>query len=252
MDHYATLGVDRSATAEEIKRAYRKLAAKHHPDRGGDTAKFQEIQRAYDVLSDAEKRAGYDNPAPQMNQFNFSSGFNPFDDIINQFMRQHRQAVYGTTVAVTLEQIAQNQTVEIYINGPQGGRMARITIPPGVEHGQQMRYEGVIPEALLQVTFVIQPHPVFERRGLDLYMTKYVDVFDLILGTKIIVETVDGNQLEVNVPARFKPGGNLRIPSRGLPGNGTRGDQYVLIQAMISDTISPELLELIQQERSGK
>lgn len=252
MDHYATLGVAKNAAPEDIKRAYRKLAAQHHPDRGGDTARFQEIQQAYDVLSDPDKRAQYDSPAPQMNQFNFGSGFTPFDDIINQFMRQHRQAIYGTTVAITLEQMAQSQTVEIYINGPQGGRMARITVPPGVEHGQQVRYEGIIPDSLLQVTFVIQPHPEFERRGLDLYTTKIVDVFDLILGTTVLVKTVDGSELEVNVPAMFKPGGNLRIPGRGLPGNGTRGNHYVLINTTFPDKISDELLDAIRNERIGK
>lgn len=253
MDHYATLGVAKNAAPEDIKRAYRKLAAQHHPDRGGDTAKFQEIQQAYDVLGDPDKRAQYDNPAPQMNNFNFGAGgFTPFDDIISQFMRQQRQAIYGTTVAVTLEQIAQNQPVEIYINGPQGGRMVRITVPPGVEHGQQMRYEGVLPDALLQVTFVVQPHPEFERRGLDVYSTKHVDVFDLILGTKVLVRTVDGTELEVNVPPCFRPGGNLRIPGRGLPGSGSRGNHYVLIQAMIPDKISDELLTAIRLERTGK
>lgn len=254
MDYYGILGVDRKATPDEIKRAYRRLAAQHHPDRGGDTAKFQEIQQAYDVLSDAEKRAQYDNPRPQGHNFPFGAGGgpfgNPFDDIINQFMRQHRQAIYGTTVAVTLEQVAQNRTVDIYLNTPQGSKMVQITVPPGIESGQQIRYEGIIPEALLQVTFVVQPHPEFERRGLDLYCTKNVNVFDIILGTSITVGTIMGTQLEVRVPPRFRPGTNLRIPGKGLPAGGQVGDQYVLIQAQIPDNISPDLLDRIAQEQS--
>ena len=63
-DYYATLGVSKTATPDEIKRAFRKLASQHHPDKGGDTAKFQSIQAAYDTLGDAAKRAAYDNPAP--------------------------------------------------------------------------------------------------------------------------------------------------------------------------------------------
>lgn len=250
MDYYATLGVGRESTPDEIKRAYRRLAAQHHPDRGGDTAKFQEIQQAYDVLSDPQKRSQYDNPQPQMHQFNFGSGggFHPFDDIISQFMRQHRQAIYSTTVAVTLEQLAQNQKVEIYINTPQGGKMVSISIPPGIENGQQVRYEGIIPEALLQVTFVIQPHPEFERRGLDLYSNKSLDIFELILGTTVTVRTILGSELEVKIPPRFSPGGNLRITGHGLRANGHQGDHYILINAMIPDRISPELLSLIKQE----
>lgn len=255
MDHYATLGVNPGSTPDEIKRAYRKLAAQHHPDRGGDTAKFQEIQRAYDILGDPDKRAQYDNPQPQMHQFNFGAGgpgFNPFDDIINQFMRQQRQALYGTTVAVTLEQLVLNQQVEIYINSPQGSKLVRISVPPGVETGQQIRYEKVIPEAILQVTFVVQPHPVFERHGLDLHMTQTVNIFDIILGTTVKVQTISGNELEVTVPAGFRPGSNLRIPGRGLPGSNRQGDQYVLIQPVFPDKISDTLMDAIRQEQSGQ
>ena len=85
-DHYTTLGVDKSATPEDIKKAYRSLASKHHPDKGGDTAKFQEIQTAYATLSDPEKRQQYDNPNPfgtrQDGGWQQASGFPPgFEDI---------------------------------------------------------------------------------------------------------------------------------------------------------------------------
>jgi DnaJ-class molecular chaperone len=65
MDHYSTLGVDRNASPEDIKRAYRKLASQHHPDKGGDKTRFQDIQVAYDTLSNPDKRSQYDNPMPQ-------------------------------------------------------------------------------------------------------------------------------------------------------------------------------------------
>lgn len=248
MDYYSVLGVGRTATPEEIKKSYRRLAAQHHPDRGGDTARFQEIQQAYDVLSDPEKRSQYDHPQQHPQQFNFGGGFNPFDDIINQFMRQHRQAIFGTTVAVTLEQIAQNKKVDVYINTPQGGKMVAISVPPAVESGQQVRYEGIIPDALLQVTFVVQPHPAFQRQGLDIILTRSVNMFELILGTEIVVPSIYGTEFQVRIPAKFAPGGNLRIPGRGLQANGMTGDQYVLIQAAMPDTISHELLSLIEKE----
>ena len=101
MDHYQTLGVAKNATPDEIKKAYRKLASQHHPDRGGDTARFQTIQAAYDTLSDPQKRAQYDNPPPQFNGFNpqqngfdfhFGSGF---PDIFGQFFR-HLWSVLAT------------------------------------------------------------------------------------------------------------------------------------------------------------
>ena len=86
-NHYQTLGVERTASAEDIKRAYRKLAGQHHPDRGGDTAKFQTIQAAYDVLGDQGKRQQYDNPAPQ---FSGGAPFD-FDNIFNMFGARFQQ-----------------------------------------------------------------------------------------------------------------------------------------------------------------
>ena len=87
MNYYQTLGVSKTASADEIKRAYRKLASQHHPDRGGDTARFQEIQSAYDTLSDPEKRQQYDNPQPQHQHFEFNFGAGGMDEIFSNFFR---------------------------------------------------------------------------------------------------------------------------------------------------------------------
>ena len=92
MDHYQTLGVSRDADASEIKKAYRKLAGKHHPDKGGDENKFKEIQQAYETLSDPEKRAEYDNPNPFRNFGGdpFAGRGNPFADIFGDMFGQQR------------------------------------------------------------------------------------------------------------------------------------------------------------------
>jgi DnaJ-class molecular chaperone len=84
-DHYATLGVSKTATPDEIKRAFRKLASQHHPDKGGDTQKFQEIQAAYDTLGDAVKRADYDNPRPQFSGMPGGAHFNMNDIFSSMF-----------------------------------------------------------------------------------------------------------------------------------------------------------------------
>ena len=86
MSHYDTLGIAKTATPEEIKRAYRKLASQHHPDKGGDTAKFQQVEEAYRVLSDPQQRAQYDNPQPNNIHFNFGHDQNiNIDEIFSRF-----------------------------------------------------------------------------------------------------------------------------------------------------------------------
>ena len=83
MNHYETLGIDRNASPEDVKKAYRRLASKHHPDKGGNTKTFQDIQTAYDTLSDPNKRAQYDTPQPQ-GGIHFNFGHQNIHDIFNQ------------------------------------------------------------------------------------------------------------------------------------------------------------------------
>jgi curved DNA-binding protein len=256
-DYYQTLGVAKTATPEEIKKAYRKLAAKYHPDReGGDTAKFQQIEEAYRNLSDPQLRAQHDNPNPFGGQggsgfpggFSFNFGGNPFEDIFSQFARQQQQRIYTVSLWVTLEQVARGTEETVQFNTPQGMKTFKIAVPKSVEDGQQIRYEGLMPDGLLQIQFRVHGHPVFERRGIDLYVTKKISVFDLILGTTVKVPTIYGDSLEVTIPPRTKPESTLRIQGRGLEQRGRLGDQYLLISAIMPDTISEELLLLIKEE----
>jgi curved DNA-binding protein len=255
MDHYQTLGVAKNATSDEIKRAYRKLASQHHPDKGGSTETFQRLEEAYRVLSDPVSRQHYDAPQHEP-QFNFNGGFpgfqgfGSFDDIINQFQRQQRQRVYTVGVSVSLEQVATGSQESISINTPHGNRLVRIQIPQGVDNGQQIRYDGIMQDGFLQVAFTVRNHPEFRRDGLDLYSAREINIFDLILGTTISFRTLLGKEFEVTIPPKFKPGGQLRISGHGLTVNGQAGNQYILINAFIPANISNELVEMIQQEQS--
>jgi len=246
MDHYQTLGVARNATPDDIKRAYRKLASKHHPDRGGDTATFQTIQTAYDTLSDPSKRQQYDNPQPQFQGFP-GGGFPGFEDFFAQFTRSK---IYSCTVAVSLEQVALGATETIHVQSPTGPKLFQIKIPPAVETNQQVRYDGLLDDGALQVRFIVHPHPNFERHGLDLHTRWPVSVFDLILGTTITVDTITGKALEITIRPHFNPMNKIRIQGYGLETPNSRGDQYVLLTPVIPDKISPELLELLERERS--
>jgi DnaJ-class molecular chaperone len=244
MNPYDILGVDKNSTPDEIKSAYRKLASKHHPDRGGDTKKFQEIQSAYDVLADPQKRAAHDNPHTHFDPF-MGGGNATFQDFINQFVNQNRQRVYTVTVFVTLEQIVTGSVNNVSINTPHGQKLVQLQIPTNIEDGNQIRYDGILPDGPLQVLFRVYQHPTFNRHGNDLYVTQELNVFALITGTTIIVADIYGKNLEVVVPPMTKPGSKLRIPGRGL---GNTGDQYVLIEAKLPDKISNETLTQIKMD----
>jgi curved DNA-binding protein len=253
MDYYNILGVPKTATQQEIKQAYRRLASKHHPDRGGDTAEFQKIEEAYRTLSDDEKRHQYDNPNPHQNfaGFPFANGnINIFEEMFNQFNRQRQQRIYTVTVFITLEQVASGEIETINVNTPAGGKTFQISVPKGIEDGQKINYENLMPDGVLQIMFRIHPHPIFERRRLDLISNKELSVIDLILGTTISFTTIYNQTLEITIHPRTKPGSSLRISGKGLEASNQRGDQYILITALIPDTISTELITALEQERN--
>lgn len=246
MNPYTVLGVDSNATPEDIKSAYRRLAAKNHPDRGGSTAAFQEIQAAYEILSDPNRRAEYDNPHQHFGGFGdpFAAGNNPFQDIINQFFHQTRQKIYTLTVFVTLEQIYMGSVENVHINVPGEHKLVQLQIPKSIEDGSQVRYEGIMPDGFLHVQFRIHKHPIFTRQGRDLYCTKQVNMFQLIIGTTINVADITGSTVELTIPGMTKPGTKFKIRGKGLDG----GDQYVLIDAKLPDKISVDCLEKIKAE----
>jgi DnaJ-class molecular chaperone len=260
MDYYQTLGVVKTATAQEIKQAYRKLASKHHPDKsGGDTAKFQQIEEAYRILSDEQKRSEYDNPHAQFggfpNGFNFDfNGSNPFEDLLHQFARQHkqqRQRAYSMSIFINLEQIATGSTEIVQIQTDTGSKTFEIKIPKAIEDGQRVRYDNLMTDGPVLVTFRIRSHPIFQRRGLDLWIETNVNVFDLILGTTIEVPTIYGKMLEITIKSGTRPGSSLRIANYGLDASNRRGDQYLLINCYIPDTISSELKQALESERQN-
>lgn len=258
MDYYRILGINKNATPEEIKKAYRKLASIHHPDKGGSKEEFQKIEEAYRTLSDSEKRNQYDNPVNNFgsNPFNHA-GFNPFEDIFREFhfrtTNQHRppQArIYTINVFITLEKAALGGSEKIQIQGPQGSRLIDIQIPQGIEDGQQIRYDNLMPDGALQVSFRVHNHPMYERRGLDLYTKLNISIFDLILGTTVNFATIFGQNLEVRINPKTQPGTSLRLSGHGMKVNNVQGNQYILISAVIPDTISDNLLKMIDQERT--
>ena len=264
MDHYTILGVAKTATPDDIKKAYRKLASKHHPDKGGDTATFQQIQSAYEVLSDPNKKTAYDNPSSQFNNshpggFQFhTQGFDINDLFGHIFGSGHRtnqppkNQVFRTVVVISLDDAYAGSTNTLKLQTPNGVKMINIDIPKGIDNGGQVRYDNILDSAALIVEFRINPHLKFERRGNDLYYSQQISVLDLIIGTSFEFTTISGKTLEVSVPPKTQPHMQLKVSGNGMPIQNTNvyGDQIILLKPFIPDNIPNSVLEAIKSSMS--
>ena len=255
IDYYKTLGVGRTANEQEIKQAYRKLAALHHPDRGGDTAKFQEIQAAYAVLSDAQKRREYDNPRPQHDfpgGFGFHNGPQGFDfdsifSMFGQKFNDPRPQPSRVSLWISLRDVYEGGTRIIGI----GSSNVEINLPVGVNDGDNIKYSKLGPGGTdLIIQFRIRPDVQWQRQGNDLYCEHTVLVWDLMLGGEVNVKNITDEMLTVTVTPGTQPGTILRLRGRGLPSRqGVRGDLLIKIQARIPTEISPSFAQIIQDNR---
>ena len=258
-NHYQTLGVNRDATPDQIKQAYRKLASQHHPDKGGNKARFQEIQAAYSILGDPQKRAQYDNPQPQFGPggFGFQHGTPPgFDfqtifDVFGTRFQQQRVQRAQMTMWITLADIAKPTRRTISVGTPQGNQVVEIEIPMGIDDGDSVQYSGVAPGGLdLIITFRIHANPKWSRQGANLTMEHDVNIWDLILGAETEIRDILGNQLSLTIPARTQNRTTFRLQGRGLAQKGGQtGDLFVRIVAVIPETIPESLVEAITRVR---
>lgn len=260
-DLYSILGVAKTASPEEIKRAYRKLASKHHPDRGGDTAQFQEIQSAYETLSDPQRRQQYDNPSPfgsSFNQGGFRSHFNDaqFDlnsifDMFGARFHQPRPQVARVSLWLTLEEVYIGGKKTIGIGTPQGQHAVEIEIPKGVENGMGVQYSGIAPGGLdLVIQYRIHPHSVWEREKNNLYTEKKLTIWELILGKEIQVQAISGQTINLKIPPKTQPGTIMRLRGLGLSSlNGQQGDALIKVEATIPSDIPEYLMDAIRKSQ---
>ncbi len=260
MDHYNTLGVPRDADHDTIKKAYRKLAMEHHPDKGGDISKFQEITAAYETLSDVDKRSQYDNPqARQQNFQGFPQDFNingvDLNDLFGHIFGQSQRntsPVYRTTVTVSLVDSYNGADHVLQLSMPSGVKVINITIPTGVQTGQQLRYDNIIDGASLIIEFHVLKDLRFDRSGSDLYANYPISVLDLIVGTKVQFQAINGKMLDVTIPAKTQPNHQIRLPGLGMPisNTGQYGDQILLLKPFIPDSISTDIIDSIKRNQS--
>jgi curved DNA-binding protein len=258
MDYYSTLGIKKTASADEIKKAYRSMAMKYHPDRGGDERKFKEVEEAYRTLSDPQKKQMFDmgmDPNAQyqntrnQNGFEFHFGTGNMDDIFNQFgfgfgqRPQRKNRNISINVEISLEDVLNGRDLSAEISVGNGQpKIINLTIPPGLESGQQIRYQGIgddsipgLPSGDLIVHVTVKPHSVFKRDGVNILVEKSISVVDAIAGCNISVVTLDNRTLNITVPKGTQPETMLSCRAEGLPNGRTklRGNLYIKIKVAI-------------------
>jgi curved DNA-binding protein len=250
-DHYATLGISPGASDADIKRAYRRLASQHHPDKGGDTARFQAVEEAYRTLSDPKTRQEYDNPQPRAH---FSHATFNVDDIFamfgQRFQQQARQPLANLQLWITLQDLANPGPRIIAVSSPYGESQIEIQIPPGVRDGDSVRYPRVAPgNQDLVITYRIRQDPIWQRDGDHVIKDHTVDVWQAMLGDRIRVTTLQGTEIELTIPAMTQPGTILRVRGHGLPDRNAkhRGDMLVRVAMRLPDSVPESLLEEIRR-----
>ena len=286
-DYYSILGVERSATAEAIKKAYRKLARKYHPDLNPNDneakKKFQQINEANEVLSDPESRKKYDQYGDQWkhaDQFEaqrkqsqqsqgqgapFGSGasrggMNEEDlgDLFgNMFGGRGRQVKFrgqDYQAESQLELVDASKTHKQTLNV--NGKQIRITVPAGVENGQTIRIQGHGgpgvnggPNGDLYITFNVKDHPRFKRIGADLRTNVDLDLYTAMLGGDLLLDTLDGS-VKLKVAPETQNGSRVKLKGKGLPmykKDGQFGDLYVTYTIKLPTKLSDEQRALFEQ-----
>jgi curved DNA-binding protein len=272
-DYYEILGVGRAADADEVKRAYRKMARKYHPDVSKERnaeEKFKEVQEAYEVLRDPEKRAAYDQlgrdyrtgqqfrPPPDWAQRFGQQGGQRFNDV-NGFSDFFSSLFGGAAGAapseaeagqleVTVEEAFAGTRRRVTLNENGRSRSVDLQIPPGVTEGQSLRIPGIGGRPSLTFRIKLQPHPLFTLSGKDVQIELPLAPWEAALGAKVAVPTL-GGRVELTIPAGAQSGQKLRLRGRGFPGTPS-GDQFVSIKLVTPAAQSKQAIEAYERMKN--
>ena len=286
-DYYEVLGLDKSADVAAIKKAYRKLAKKYHPDTNAGNPqaeeKFKEVTEAYNVLSDEEKKKLYDrfghaafeegagdghfqgNPQGSYQEFHFDGADVDLDDLFGNFFGGgfRREAFSGkgqdvtACVEVSFEEAALGCEKTIRFQHPDGTMQSlQVHIPAGIDHGQKVRLRGKgMPgrnggeagSLLLEVQ--VRESASFERKGMDVYSTVNVPFITAALGGEVIVNTLYG-KVSCKIKEGTQSGTKIRLRGKGIvsmKNPSVKGDQYVTVEIQVPRHLNPEAKKKLKE-----
>ena len=244
-DYYAVLGIEKNASDDEIKKAYRKKASILHPDKqGGDTVKFQELQEAYECLSNKDKRALYDmhgHNSSNTNSGQWSHNIDPamfnqmfgaaFGDMFSHM--QQRQII--KTLHITLEEAFLGKQITLENN-------VQASIPAGVRPGTRFAYNNTI------YSIDIKPHQKFKRSNDDLLIDVEISAIEAMLSVEVTLDHIDKTLLQFTIPAGIQNGQIVRLSNKGMknPENTNYGDLLVRITVTTPKNISAEHIAFLK------
>ncbi len=286
-DYYKVLGLEKNAKPDQIRKAFRDLAKKHHPDKNPDNKsaedKFKQVNEAYEVLKDPEKKRKYDELGDSWKNYS-NNGGRQSDFDWNQWSNQSRgrssdsgnfsdffESIFGsgfggaggrsrTSRAVRGEdmQASMDLTLEEAVKGTQrlvsiGGQSIKLNIKAGAKSEQVLRMKGKGSPGYnggeagdLLISLNVLKHPVFEVKGNDIYTDLYIDVLTAVLGGKVNLNTLD-KAVSISIPPGTDSGKTLRLKGAGVPEYGLpdkRGELYVRILVRVPKTLSEKEKEL--------
>ncbi len=286
-DYYKILGVDKGVSKEDIKKAFRKMAHEHHPDKqGGDVTKFKEASEAYSVLFDDAKRREYDTfGSASANQgggggqgpfgqssaggFNAGQGFGGFDfsqftgangqgfefdlgDIFGEFFGGGRRPRRGKNITIDIQMTFKESVFGLKKDITINKEKLSVTIPPGIEDGQGLRVQGKGEEGPggrgdLIVHIWVEKHKVFRKDGFNLIMELPLKLTTALLGATLDIEILDG-RIELKIPPGATHNEIFRIKNRGVPAeHGRRGDLLIVTLVDIPKKLSREAQRLVEE-----
>lgn len=273
-DYYKILGIEKNASQDEIKKAFRKLAHQYHPDKNkGDDSKFKEVNEAYTVLSDEKKRKQYDtfgNADAGFGGFNGAQGFGGFDfsqftqngqqfefdlgDIFGEFFggAGGRRPRRGKNITLDIELSFKEAAFGLEKEVSNGKERFTVKIPAGIQNGEGLRVAGkgeqgeAGPGDLIVRVWVAEDKHL-RREGYNVITEAKIKLSQALLGAEIKVESLDG-PLDIKIPTGVAHSEMLRVKGKGIPHeSGKRGDMYVVIFIDIPRKLSKNAQKLVEE-----